>query len=66
MSFSHLNDNDNINFEIMKVLPVIEIGSHIWVGDPEQTWLEGIVLNIKGEEAEIETNDGKTVSGFNL
>uniref|UniRef100_A0A2C9WMD3 Myosin motor domain-containing protein n=2 Tax=Manihot esculenta TaxID=3983 RepID=A0A2C9WMD3_MANES len=45
----------------MKVLPVIEIGSHIWVGDPEQTWLEGIVLNIKGEEAEIETNDGKTI-----
>ncbi|XP_058008760.1 myosin-11 isoform X2 [Hevea brasiliensis] len=43
-------------------LPVnIEIGSHIWVGDPELAWLDGVVFNIKGEDAEIQTSDGKTI-----
>ncbi|KAI4301137.1 hypothetical protein L6164_034448 [Bauhinia variegata] len=39
----------------------IAIGSHIWVGDPELVWIDGQVLNINGEEAEIQTSDGKMV-----
>eukprot|EP00257_Ricinus_communis_P017422 XP_015575855.1 myosin-9 isoform X1 [Ricinus communis] len=46
----------------MEVLPVnIDVGSHIWVGDPQVAWLDGIVFNIKGGDAEIQTGDGKTI-----
>ncbi|GMY06879.1 myosin-11 isoform X1 [Fagus crenata] len=38
----------------------IVIGSHIWVGDPELVWIDGEVININGEEAEIQTSNGKT------
>ncbi|XP_065861006.1 myosin-11-like isoform X2 [Euphorbia lathyris] len=44
----------------MKPLQV-DVGSHIWVGDPEVAWLEGIVLNIKGQDAEIQTSNGKNI-----
>ena len=40
----------------------IVIGSHIWVGDPELVWIDGEVININREEAEIQTSNGKTVS----
>ncbi|PON62582.1 Myosin, partial [Parasponia andersonii] len=43
-------------------LPVnIIVGSHIWVGDPELVWVDGQVLNINGDEAEIQTSNGKMV-----
>uniref|UniRef100_A0A803PGQ9 Uncharacterized protein n=1 Tax=Cannabis sativa TaxID=3483 RepID=A0A803PGQ9_CANSA len=43
-------------------LPVnIIVGSHVWVGDPELVWVDGHVLNIDGEEAEIQTTNGKKV-----
>ncbi|OMO78429.1 IQ motif, EF-hand binding site [Corchorus capsularis] len=37
----------------------IDVGSHIWVGDPELAWTDGIVMNVKGTEAEVQTGDGK-------
>ncbi|KAL9295389.1 Myosin-16 [Arabidopsis thaliana] len=39
----------------------IMVDSHVWVEDPERAWIDGVVLNIKGEEAEIKTNDGRDV-----
>lgn len=39
----------------------IIVGSHIWVGDPELVWIDGEVLKINGEEAEIQTSNGNTV-----
>ncbi|KAL5538691.1 hypothetical protein UlMin_045979 [Ulmus minor] len=39
----------------------IVLGTHIWVGDPELVWVDGQVVNINGEEAEIETSNGKRV-----
>ncbi|XP_061366941.1 myosin-9 isoform X2 [Gastrolobium bilobum] len=39
----------------------IVVGSHVWVGDPELVWIDGQVLNINGEEAEIQTSNGKKV-----
>ncbi|KAM6592253.1 hypothetical protein CsatA_014858 [Cannabis sativa] len=46
----------------MQGLPVnIIVGSHVWVGDPELVWVDGHVLNIDGEEAEIQTTNGKKV-----
>nr|XP_027111216.1 myosin-9-like [Coffea arabica] len=39
----------------------IIVGSHVWVEDPEVTWIDGQVNKIKGAEAEIETSNGKKV-----
>ena len=43
------------------MLEKIFVGSHVWVEDPELVWIDGQVLNINGEEAEIQTSDEKTV-----
>ncbi|XP_010504771.1 PREDICTED: myosin-16-like isoform X3 [Camelina sativa] len=39
----------------------IVVDSHVWVEDPERAWIDGVVLNIKGDEAEVKTNDGREV-----
>ena len=39
----------------------IVVGSHVWVGDPELVWIDGVVLNVNGEEAEIQTSNEKKV-----
>ncbi|CAN8254295.1 unnamed protein product [Cochlearia groenlandica] len=39
----------------------ILVDSHVWVEDTEVAWIDGVVLNIKGEEAEVKTNDGREV-----
>ncbi|KAF4387174.1 hypothetical protein G4B88_024746 [Cannabis sativa] len=57
-----MNLNTNNNSTLMQGLPVnIIVGSHVWVGDPELVWVDGHVLNIDGEEAEIQTTNGKKV-----
>lgn len=40
----------------------ILVDSHVWVEDPEIAWTHGVVLNIKGDEAEVKTNDGREVN----
>ncbi|KAM1107347.1 hypothetical protein EV1_004076 [Malus domestica] len=37
------------------------VGSHVWVEKPESVWIDGEVLNIKGDDAEIQTSDGNKV-----
>ncbi|XP_058105596.1 myosin-9-like isoform X4 [Magnolia sinica] len=39
----------------------IIVGSHVWVEDQELAWVDGQVSRISGEEAEIQTANGKTV-----
>ncbi|XP_020224430.1 myosin-11 isoform X3 [Cajanus cajan] len=39
----------------------IIVGSHVWIEDPEVSWIDGQVLKINGKDAEIETTDGKKV-----
>ncbi|KAK9993505.1 hypothetical protein SO802_023208 [Lithocarpus litseifolius] len=39
----------------------IVIGSHVWVGDPELVWIDGQIINVFAEKAEIQTSNGKTV-----
>ncbi|KAJ4726841.1 Myosin [Melia azedarach] len=39
----------------------IVAGSHVWVEDPESAFVDGLVFNIKAEEAEIQTSNGKRV-----
>lgn len=40
----------------------IIVGSHVWAEDPEIAWVDGEVVKIKGEEAEIQASNGKTVT----
>jgi len=37
-------------------------GSHVWVEDPSVAWIDGQVTKINGNDLEIQTSDGKTVS----
>ncbi|GAB4855374.1 hypothetical protein Ancab_023997 [Ancistrocladus abbreviatus] len=39
----------------------IIVGSHVWVADPDLSWIDGQVLKITGQEAEVVVNDGKKV-----
>ncbi|KAJ8485783.1 hypothetical protein OPV22_018268 [Ensete ventricosum] len=40
----------------------ISIGSHVWVEDPASSWIDGQVIKITGENAEVQASNGKTVS----
>ena len=42
----------------------ITVGSHIWVEDPDEAWIDGQVSKINGKDAEIETSNGKKVCGL--
>lgn len=49
----------------VKGTPVkITLGSHVWVEDPELSWTNGEVIDIKGTHATILTADGKTVRRY--
>ncbi|KAI8523006.1 hypothetical protein RHMOL_Rhmol13G0041100 [Rhododendron molle] len=39
----------------------IVAGSHVWVEDQDEAWIDGQVSKINGEEVEIQTTNGKTV-----
>ncbi|TVU11936.1 hypothetical protein EJB05_45547 [Eragrostis curvula] len=39
----------------------IIVGSHVWAEDSEIAWVDGEVLKINGEEAEIQATNGKKV-----
>ncbi|KAH8491136.1 hypothetical protein H0E87_023322 [Populus deltoides] len=40
----------------------IIVGSEVWVEDPQLAWLDGKVSKITGQDAEIETSNGKKVT----
>nr|GMD55840.1 myosin-11 isoform X1 [Ipomoea batatas] len=44
----------------------IIVGSHVWIEDPDIAWLDGEVNKISGNEAEIQTSDGKTTYTGNI
>jgi hypothetical protein len=48
---------------IMQGTPVnIIVGSHVWLEDPGEAWVDGVVTEIKGGgDATIATTSGKTV-----
>ncbi|KAL6271486.1 hypothetical protein ACE6H2_028397 [Prunus campanulata] len=45
----------------MGKLVTIVVGSQIWVENPELVWIDGEVINIKGEDAEIQISNGNKV-----
>lgn len=40
----------------------IIVGSHVWVEDPTEAWVDGEVSRITGEEVHVHTTNGKMVS----
>ncbi|OMO72005.1 IQ motif, EF-hand binding site [Corchorus capsularis] len=40
----------------------IIVGSHVWVEDPDEAWLDGEVLKIADKNAEIQTSTGKRIT----
>ncbi|WOL13268.1 hypothetical protein Cni_G22037 [Canna indica] len=40
----------------------IAVGSEVWVEDPDVAWIDGEVLEIKGDEIKIKSSSGKTVT----
>ncbi|CAJ2631461.1 myosin-11 [Trifolium pratense] len=39
----------------------IIVGSHVWIEDPDVSWIDGQVSKITGQDAEIEATNGKKV-----
>lgn len=39
----------------------VVVGSQVWVEDPDVAWIDGQVLEIKGDEIKISCTSGKTV-----
>jgi hypothetical protein len=44
----------------------IIVGSHVWAEEPEIAWVDGEVVKINGEEAEIQATNGKKVTYHGL
>lgn len=42
----------------------IKEGSNVWAEDPELAWVDGKVVKLNGQEAEIEASNGKKVTNF--
>uniref|UniRef100_A0A1J3K8C5 Myosin-5 n=1 Tax=Noccaea caerulescens TaxID=107243 RepID=A0A1J3K8C5_NOCCA len=42
--------------------PVIIVGSHVWVEDPDLAWIDGVVTRIDGVNVHVKTKKGKTVA----
>lgn len=40
----------------------IVVGSEVWVEDPDVAWIDGNVLDVKGDEVTIKCTSGATVS----
>ncbi|KAG5112842.1 hypothetical protein JHK82_036111 [Glycine max] len=48
-----------LNFRAATANPII--GSHVWVEDSQVAWIDGEVLEVKGEEIKVLCTSGKTV-----
>ncbi|XP_078432138.1 myosin-17-like [Wolffia australiana] len=48
---------------VVQAAPVnIAVASHVWVEDPKLAWINGVVIQISGNEVLIRTSSGKTIS----
>lgn len=44
----------------------IIVGSHVWLEDPEEAWIDGEVTKINGHELHVRAKNGKMVNLFTL
>ncbi|ONK70922.1 uncharacterized protein A4U43_C04F2900 [Asparagus officinalis] len=40
----------------------IEVGSHVWVEDPDVAWIDGEVSEVNGDEVKVSCTSGKTIT----
>ncbi|KAJ4885060.1 Myosin-16 [Raphanus sativus] len=40
----------------------VMVDSHVWVEDPDVAWIDGVVVDIKGDVATVKTNDDREVT----
>ncbi|KMZ61687.1 putative Myosin XI [Zostera marina] len=45
----------------MAAAPKIPVGSHLWVQDPDEQWIDGDVVEVQGAELTVKCSNGKTV-----
>lgn len=38
------------------------VGSHVWIEDPDEAWIDGLVDEINGDELVINCTSGKKVN----
>lgn len=46
----------------MATLANIAVGSHVWVADPDDAWVDGEVFEVNGDEVKVICTSGKTVN----
>lgn len=62
---AYLDGSDG--YLLLQAAPVnIVVGSHVWVEDPVEAWIDGEVSRINGLEVHVHTTKGKTVSNRNF
>jgi hypothetical protein len=64
MMISEMIDTSEIPLQGTKVN--IIVGSHVWAEDAETAWVDGEIVKINGEEAEIQATNGKKVTWIRI
>lgn len=41
------------------------MGSHVWVEDQAEAWIDGVVTRVDGQKIQVESRQGKSVSFYN-
>ncbi|KAL9273071.1 Myosin-11-like protein, partial [Drosera capensis] len=56
----HIDDRRRTENLSAQGTPVnIIVGSHVWVADPNLAWIDGQVIMINGQDAEVQISNGK-------
>ena len=45
----------------MQACTTVSVGSSVWVEDPEVAWIDGEVVEVKGNDIKVKCSSGKTV-----
>lgn len=46
---------------VLQACTTVNVGSCVWVEDPEVAWIDGEVIEVKGNDIKVKCSSGKTV-----
>jgi len=46
---------------VLQACTTVNVGSCVWVEDPEVAWIDGEVIEVKGSDIKVKCTSGKTV-----
>lgn len=46
---------------VLQACSTVNVGSSVWVEDPEVAWIDGEVIEVKGNDIKVLCTSGKTV-----